>query len=83
MNVSVDWLTGRAEEAPTFFTADLPDGAPLRIRMAWHKLKAHAGQGDELWAFANPQSTWRKLGKHTGYAIVRGGSIIESVVTPL
>jgi hypothetical protein len=83
MNVSVDWLTGRVEEAPTFFTASTLDGASLRNRMAWQKLKAHAGHGDEVWAFANPQSTWRKLGKRTGYAIVRGGTIIEAVSLPL
>ncbi len=51
--------------------------------MAWRKLKSQAGQGDELWAFSNPPSTWRKLGKHTGFAIVRDGNIIDSVETPL
>ena len=33
-----------------------------------------------MWAFANPSNTWKKLGKHTGYAIVRKGKIVQSVV---
>ena len=81
MDVSPDWLTQRVEDAPTSFASGLPDRAALRTRMAWQKLKGHAREGDELWAFANPPSTWRKLGKRTGYAILRAGTIVESVST--
>jgi hypothetical protein len=49
--------------------------------MAWQKLQRQARGSDELWAFANPPSTWRKLGKCTGFALVREGEIVESVVT--
>jgi hypothetical protein len=82
MNVSPDWLTGRAEDAPTFFGSGRPDGSALRMRMAWRRLKARAAQGDELWEFANPASTWRKLGRRTGYALVRDGAIVECVEVP-
>ncbi|HEX8693861.1 MAG TPA: hypothetical protein VF746_15675 [Longimicrobium sp.] len=81
MEVSPDWLTRRVEDAPTSFAAGRPDRAALLTRMAWQKLKGRAREGDELWAFANPPSTWRKLGKHTGYAILRAGTIVESVST--
>jgi hypothetical protein len=48
--------------------------------MAWQKLKNKAHGQDEIWAFANPSDSWRKLGRHTGYALVREGTIVESVV---
>jgi hypothetical protein len=53
----------------------------LRLRMAWQKLQRQARGGDELWAFSNPPSTWRKLGKCSGFALVRDGEIVDSVVT--
>lgn len=81
MNISQEWLTQRVEAAPTSFAAGLPDRAALRLRMAWQKLQRQARGSDELWAFANPPSTWRKLGKCTGFALVREGEIVESVVT--
>ena len=76
----MDWLTRRVEDAPTSFDVSLPDRAALRARMAWQKLKSHAKNGDELWAFTNPPGSWRKEGKRSGYALVREGVVIESVV---
>lgn len=81
MRISPEWLVRRVEDAPTSYQTDDPDRNALRTRMAWQKLKRNAREGDEVWAYANPQSTWRKLGKLTGYAIVRDGDIIESVET--
>jgi hypothetical protein len=81
LNVSQEWLTERVEAAPTSFAAGLPDRTALRLRMAWQKLQRQARGGDELWAFSNPPSTWRKLGKCSGFALVRDGEIVESVVT--
>jgi hypothetical protein len=81
VEVTPEWLVRRVEDAPTDFDATLPDRAALRARMAWQKLKRNARPGDELWAFQNPQSTWRKLGKRRGYALVREGVVVESVVT--
>ena len=52
----------------------------MRIRMAWEKLKREAAEGDEIWAFENPANTHKKLGRHTGYALVRKGRIVKSVV---
>ena len=80
MKIPKEWLTQRVENAPIAAHRGLAPMAALRIRMAWEKLKRDAGEGDEMWAFQNPSNTWKKLGKHTGYAIVRGSKIVKSVV---
>ncbi len=80
MKVLSDWLTQRVENAPTAQHRNLSGMAAMRIRMAWQKLKTEAQEGDELWAFENPSNTWKKLGHHTGYALVRNGKIIKNTV---
>lgn len=80
MKIPAEWLTQRADNAPAASHRKLPETTALRIRMAWQKLKRKAEDGDEIWHFVNPSNTWKKLGKYTGYAIVRGGKIVESVV---
>ena len=81
MDVTLEWLTEPVEDAPTSYETDLPDRMALKTRMAWQKLKSHAHKDDVLWAFTNPPATWRKLGKRTGFALVREGAVIETVVT--
>jgi hypothetical protein len=78
MKVLPEWLTQRVENAPTATHRNLSEMAAMRIRMAWQKLKNEAKEGDEVWAFENPSNTWKKLGKHTGYALVRNGKVIKS-----
>ena len=78
MKILPEWLTQRVENAPTSEHRKLSDMAAMRIRMEWQKLKAEAGEEDELWAFENPSNTWKKLGRHTGYALVRNGKIVRS-----
>ncbi|WP_420125729.1 hypothetical protein [Longimicrobium sp.] len=82
MKIPSEWLTQRVENKPISAHRDLPAMPALRIRREWEKLKAQANaeEGDEMWAFANPSNTWKKLGKHTGYAIVRKGKIIQTVI---
>jgi hypothetical protein len=80
MKIPAEWLVQRVEEAPTSYTPTEPKLTPLQVRMAWQKLKGRARGGDEIWAFANPADTRRKLGRHSGYALVREGSIVETVV---
>ncbi|MEX2583566.1 MAG: hypothetical protein WD766_09835 [Gemmatimonadota bacterium] len=81
MNVSIEWLTQRVDDAPTNFDPGVPHRTALESRMAWQALKRRATVGDEVWAFANPSSTWRKLGRCMGYAVVRDGEVVESIVT--
>lgn len=80
MKIPPEWLTQRVENAPISEHRNLPQMPAMRIRMAWDKLKKEQKEGDELWAFANPSNTWKKLGKHTGYALVRNGKIVKSTV---
>ena len=80
MKIPSECLTQRVEHAPTAQHRNLSEMSAMRIRMAWQKLKTVAKDGDELWAFENPSNTWKKLGKHSGYAIVRKGKIVKSTV---
>jgi len=80
MKVQSEWLTQRVENGPTAPHRNLSAMAAMRIRMAWQKLRTEAGENDELWAFENPSNTWKKLGRHAGYALVRNGKIIKSTV---
>ncbi|CAN5642981.1 hypothetical protein BH23GEM6_BH23GEM6_19300 [soil metagenome] len=80
MKVHSDWLTQRVENAPIAEHRNLSPMAAMRIRMAWQKLKTEAREGDELWAFENPSNSWKKLGRHSGYALVRNGKIQKSTI---
>jgi hypothetical protein len=80
MKILSDWLTQRVENAPIARHRNLSAMASMRIRMAWQKLKDEAREDDELWAFENPSNTWKKLGKHSGYALLRSGRIVKSTV---
>lgn len=78
MKISTDWLTERAEEAPTSYHPEHA-GDALRIRMAWQRLKSGASTGDEVWAWATPESLWKKHGRASGYALVHDGEVRQSV----
>ena len=80
MKIPSDWLTQRVENAPTAQHRNLSGISALRIKLSWDRLRREAKEGDELWAFENPSNTWKKLGKHSGYALVRKGKIVKSTV---
>jgi hypothetical protein len=80
MKAQIEWLTQRVDSAPTSYGLSRSEMSALRIRMEWQKLKRKARDGDEIWAFTNPTNAWKRYGKHTGYALVRDGAILESVV---
>jgi hypothetical protein len=75
-----EWLDQRADSAPIAQHRALPPMPALRIRMAWNRLRAQATEGDEVWSFVNPKNTWKRNGKRSGYALVRGSEIRASVV---
>jgi hypothetical protein len=79
MKVPAEWLTQKVESAPTSYNRGRSEMSALAVRMAWQKLQRQAGEGGEVWAWANPSSTWKKQGKLTGYALVRDGAIVDSV----
>ena len=80
MKVEASWLTRRAGNAPIAEHRKLPEMVALRIRMAWLKLSRLADEGDEVWAFENPSSTWKRQGRVSGYAVVRRGKIVHSAI---
>lgn len=75
MKIPNEWLTQRAEDVPTSYQRTLGPKDALRTRMAWQKLKRDAMEGDELWAFTSPSNS-----RHAGYALVREGKIVDSVL---
>lgn len=79
MKIQTDWLTQRVDDAPTSYDQSLPDRTGLRGRMAWQKLRSHATAGDEVWAFSDP-SAGNRPGRLSGYALVRDGQIVETVI---
>lgn len=79
--IPTEWLTQRVENAPTSYGGGPGPANALRVRMAWQKLKQQAGDGDELWAFANPAASRGRPAVPAGYALVRDGKVVQSVVT--
>ena len=79
MKAQIEWLTSRVESPPTSYHVSELEGSALRIRMAWQKLKQMAGEGDEIWAFTHPATGWRQA-KRGGFALVREGVVVESVL---
>ncbi len=41
----------------------------------------HLRQGGELWEFCSPPETWKELMGWAGFAVVRDGEIVASIVT--
>ena len=80
MKILAEWLTQRVENAPIAEHRNLSPMAAMRIRLAWQKLREEAKEGDELWAFENPSNTWKRVGRHAGYALVRKGKIVKSSI---
>jgi hypothetical protein len=79
MKIPKEWLTQQVDNKPAAQHRDLSPMTALRIRREWEKLRSRLGEGEQLWYFINPSNTWKKLGKHTGYARVKDGRILESV----
>jgi len=76
------WLGSKisAEEAEQEF-AD-PEIA-VEFRELWHTFRAQLDEGDELWTFSSPVETWMKLCGRAGFAIVRGGRVVKTIITKL
>ena len=47
----------------------------------WKQLIAAMRPGDELWEFNSPEDTWKHLAGRAGFAVVRDGNLIASLVT--
>ena len=49
----------------------------------WERLKSNMLPGDELWEFCSPENTWIHLMGRQGYAVVRGGQVVDSLITSM
>ena len=79
LKIQTSWLTERVDDAPTFYDQRVSPASALQIRTGWQQLKNKMQAGDELWTFSSPAGRWSKAGKHSGFALVRNGSIVEVV----
>jgi hypothetical protein len=76
-----EWLAAKVSvhEAEA---ANLEGGRPFGFQhRKWERLKASMGEGDELWEFCSPPASWAHLMGREGYAVVRGGQVVDSIVT--
>ena len=51
------------------------------INARWEQLKATMRPGDELWEFESPSESWEDLAGRAGLRIMRGGQIIDAIIT--
>ena len=79
MQIPKEWLTERVENVPTSYRS-MPPKAALRSRMAWQKLKGRMEEGDELWSFVSPASTWKRRSRYMGFALIRDGQILDTAM---
>lgn len=70
--MDVSWLTKRV-------TADELWGD--RDGVFWKRLLDAYREGDELWEFSSPAHYWQNLAGRGGVALVRGGIVVDSVVS--
>jgi hypothetical protein len=76
------WLRRRAAVAE-LSTGALKWDAPLKqptleVNSAW--AEEHMRAGDELWEYNTGGDTWAHLCGEMGYAVVRGGKVVEFIM---
>lgn len=47
----------------------------------WNELKSELQEGDELWLFSSPKTSWMNMCGRAGICIVRDGKVVSSMVT--
>ena len=55
-----------------------PYGVPKK---EWVKLKSQMEEHDEIFSFSSPPQSWENLAGRAGYALVRDGEVVASIVT--
>lgn len=76
-----DWLVRNVSVADVeagFEGGDRPCEEWLK---EWSRLKAAMQEGDELWEYSSPPDSWEHLCGRAGYAVVRGGEIVDDILT--
>jgi hypothetical protein len=59
----------------------MSEGPSPRFREKWQAFVGRMVAGDELWRFESPPRTWNEFAGRSGYARVRAGRILDSIVT--
>jgi hypothetical protein len=75
------WLSARvsvAEAEKANCVSDRPFGG---LAGRWERLKEGMAKGDELWEFVSPPESWAHRCGRQGYAVVRRGEIVATLVT--
>ena len=72
-----DWLKKQCslDEIKTENPGGFVDGP------VWQVLESRMQPGDEIWTFSSPDFFWKKLCGRGGYAIVRDGKVVSTVLT--
>ena len=79
--VPKQWLAARvtvAEAEHANCVRDTPFG---ELHGRWERLKKGMAAGDELWEFVSPPESWAHRCGRQGYAVVRRGEIVASLLT--
>jgi hypothetical protein len=79
--VPKQWLATRvtvAEAEHANCVRDTPFG---ELHGRWERLKKSMAAGDELWEFVSPPESWAHRCGRQGYAVVRRGEIVASLLT--
>ena len=62
--------------------ADLLANGPSPVWVKkWIKFIERRMPGDELWVFESPSETWEDMSGTAGYALVRSGQIVDSIIS--
>ncbi|MEZ6114952.1 MAG: hypothetical protein R3C28_00015 [Pirellulaceae bacterium] len=85
------WLRGRPKtveeiESDHMVSDDKLGPTPVPFGFGnkkWRELKAQMQDGDRLREFKSPPETWARMAGRQGIALVRGGKVVDSIVTLL
>ena len=72
----LEWLTEEVEFQDV--DAELRSGG---VAAEWAQLAAQRREGDQVFSFASLPASWQAHAGRAGYALLRDGAILESVVT--
>jgi hypothetical protein len=80
VSISKEWLRQKTSvaELEAGFARQPPADRWLK---GWQELVAAMQPGDELWEYCSPPPSWQKLAGEAGYAVVRGGRVVDNIIT--
>jgi hypothetical protein len=75
------WLATRVTVAEAEHENCVQDRPFGELFARWERLKKGMSAGDELWEFVSPPDSWAHRCGRQGYAVVRRGEVVASLVT--